>query len=40
MTPLLFCLLLLSDLHVAARGGDIETVAALLAQGADVNEYD
>ena len=40
MTPLLFCLLLFSDLHTAARGGDIETVSALLAHGADVNEYD
>ena len=40
MTPLLFCFLLFSDLHTAARGGDIETVAALLAHGADVNEYD
>ena len=50
MTLLLFCFLVISeisgsglnrsDVHVAARGGDIETVAALLAHGADVNEYD
>jgi ankyrin repeat protein len=40
MTPLLLCLILASDLHTAARAGDIETVTALVARGADVNEYD
>ena len=40
MTPLLLCFILASDLHTAARAGDIDTVTALIARGADVNEYD
>ena len=38
MLPL--ALLLLGDLHAAARAGDLETVQALLEKGAAVNEYD